>query len=127
MGRSTRAAPIPMSCAPATDLSPPSSSELARLRELLRERRFNDVVATANAVLAGAPGQRDALLFAAIAQRFLGQIPEALKTLATLEQHHPGFSRLFEERGRCFVALRQAAPAIEAFEQALRLNYALPG
>jgi tetratricopeptide (TPR) repeat protein len=85
------------------------------------------VLAGANAVLATVPGQRDALLFTAIAQRFLGQIPEALKSLATLEQLHPRFSRLYEERGRCFVALRQAQPAIEAFLQAVNINHALPG
>ena len=39
-----------------------------------------------------------------------------LKTLDTLERHHPRFSRLHEERGHCFVALRQAPQAIEAFQ-----------
>jgi tetratricopeptide (TPR) repeat protein len=97
------------------------------LRELLRQHRFSEVLTGASAVLATAPGQRDALLFTAIAHRFLGQIPEALKTIATLEQFHPGFSRLYEERGRCFVALRQAQPAIEAFLQAVHINHALPG
>ncbi len=43
------------------------------------------------------------MLFVAIAQRYLGRIPEALATLETLERHHPRFSRLYEERGRCFV------------------------
>ena len=64
-----------------------------------------------------APGERDALLCAAIAQRFLGRIPAALSTLATLEAQHPRFSRLYEERGRCFVEQRQAQPAIEAFRE----------
>src|SRR3979409_2495853 len=104
-----------MNHAPATDSPTPASSDVAQLRELLREHRFSEVLTGANAVLATAPGQRDALLFAAIAQRFLGQIPEALKTIATLERLHPRFSRLYEERGRCFVDLRQAKPAIEAF------------
>jgi tetratricopeptide (TPR) repeat protein len=113
--------------APATDSPTPASADVARLRDLLRQRRFNEVLTGANAVLATAPGQRDALLFTAIAQRFLGQIPEALKTIATLEQLHPRFSRLYEERGRCFVALRQAKPAIEAFLQAVHINHALPG
>jgi tetratricopeptide (TPR) repeat protein len=113
--------------APATDSPTPASADVARLRDLLRQQRFSEVLTGANAVLATAPGQRDALLFTAIAQRFLGQIPEALKTCATLEQLHPRFSRLYEERGRCFVALRQAKPAIEAFLQAVHINHALPG
>jgi tetratricopeptide (TPR) repeat protein len=117
--------------APATDSPTPASAsasaDVARLRELLRQHRFSEVLTGANAILTTAPGQRDALLFTAIAQRFLGQIPEALKTIATLEQLHPRFSRLYEERGRCFVALRQAQPAIEAFLQAVHINHALPG
>ncbi|HXI67600.1 MAG TPA: sulfotransferase [Steroidobacteraceae bacterium] len=99
----------------------------AQLHELLRQRRFAEALAAAQALLAESPTQRDALLSAAIAQRFLGQIPAAFETLAALERHHPHFSRLHEERGRCHVALRQAAPAIEAFLQAVHLNHALPG
>jgi tetratricopeptide (TPR) repeat protein len=81
----------------------------------------------APAVLTGAPGNRDALLALAIAQRFLGKVPDALQTLAALQRLHPRFSRLYEERGRCFVELRRAPEAIEAFEAAVGLNPALPG
>src|SRR5262249_47422055 len=112
--------------APATDPPIPISTDIARLRESLRERKFSEVLTGAASLLASVPGQRDALLFTAIAQRFLKRIPEALKTLATLEEHHPGFSRLYEERGRCLVELRQARPAIEAFLRAIGLNHALP-
>ena len=62
----------------------------------------------------------------AIAQRFLGRIPDALKTLETLERHHPRFSRLHEERGHCFVVMKQAPQAIEAFLRAVNINPALP-
>jgi tetratricopeptide (TPR) repeat protein len=116
-----------MNSAPASTprASPPGGA--APLRELLGQRRFAEVLAAVPAVLAESPGQQDALLCQAIAQRYLGQIPEAFKTLATLEQHHPRFSRLYEERGRCFVELRQAPPAIESFLQAVHINHALPG
>jgi len=93
----------------------------------LREHRFDEVLATAQAVLERSPGHREALLCTAIAQRFRGKIPEAFSTLASLEQHHPQFSRLYEERGRCFVALRKAQPAIDAFLKAVNINHALPG
>src|SRR5262249_47194091 len=99
-----------MDPAPTTDTPVPAADDVARLRELLKQHRFGEVLTAARTVLATRPEQRDALLFTAIAQRYLGQIPEALKTLGTLEQHHPRFSRLYEERGRCFVALRQARP-----------------
>ena len=96
-------------------------------RILLKERKFAEALAASEALLARSPEHREGLLFAAIAQRHLKQVPEALKTLAILERHHPGFSRLHEELGRCFVEMRQAPQAIEAFLTAVNLNHALPG
>ncbi len=108
------------------DAAAVTATEIASLRALLRQKQFAEVLATGNALLARAPEQRDVLVFVAISQRNLGQVAEALQTLAVLEHHHPRFSRLFEERGHCFVALRQAPQAVQAFEQAVSLNYALP-
>ena len=122
-----------MESAPATPPAVPPGPQAApaaagtRLRELLREKRFAETLSATEALLAEHPGDRDALLARAIAQRFLGHIPEALRTLTLLEQHHPRFSRLHEERGRCYVALRQAPPAIESFLRAVHLNHALAG
>ena len=62
----------------------------------------------------------------AVAQRFSGRVADALDTLAILERHEPRFSRLHEERGHCFVFLRQAEAAIGALSLAVALNYALP-
>ena len=62
----------------------------------------------------------------AVSQRYLKRIPEALATLERLERHHPSFSRLFQERGHCYVALRDAPRAIEAFLGAVNINPALP-
>ena len=101
-------------------------AELAAIRALLRGDKFPDALAAGKALLARAPQQRDALLLTAVAQRFSGRIPDALDTLATLEQQHPRFSRLHEERGHCFVFMRQAEAAIGAFSVAVGLNYALP-
>jgi tetratricopeptide (TPR) repeat protein len=56
----------------------------------------------------------------------LGDIPAALATLTGLERLHPRFSRLYQERGQCYVALKQAPQAIEAFLRAVRMNAALP-
>ena len=103
------------------------ASEVARARALLRQRRFSEALAVCESLLASAGEHRDALLFAAVCQRSLGRIPEALSALRTLERHHPRFSRLYEERGRCFVELKQAALAIEAFERGVALNHSLRG
>ena len=106
--------------------APPLTAELVRIRGLVRQREFAEALSAGQQVLAAAPGERDALLFVAIAQRFLGRVPEALDTLAALAQHQPRFSRLHEERGHCFVALKQAPQAIEAFLLAVNINHALP-
>ncbi len=103
------------------------ATETARLRALVREQRFSEVLSASAALLAAAPGHRDALLCLAVAQRYLGRAAEALVTLGELERHHPRFSRLFEERGRCYVDLRQAPRAIEAFNRAVAINPSLPG
>jgi tetratricopeptide (TPR) repeat protein len=101
-------------------------AELTAIRAMLRGEKFADALAAGKALLARAPEQRDALLLTAVAQRFSSRISGALDTLATLEQHHPRFSRLHEERGHCFVFMRQAEAAIGAFSVAVALNYALP-
>jgi tetratricopeptide (TPR) repeat protein len=103
------------------------TAEVFRIRGLLTQHRFSEVLVAGEALLAAAPGERDVLLFVAMAQRFLGRIADALQTLAVLQRHHARFSRLYEERGRCFVEMRQAPQAIEAFLQAVNINHALPG
>jgi tetratricopeptide (TPR) repeat protein len=114
----------------SADAKSPASipgSEAARIRAMLRKHEFPQALAAGQALLAQAPANRDGLLYVAIAQRYLGRIPDALSTLATLQLHHPRFSRLHEERGRCLVELKQALPAIEAFRQSVNFNHALPG
>jgi tetratricopeptide (TPR) repeat protein len=104
----------------------PSALEPARIRALLRQQKFSEALSAAEALLAEAADQRDVLLYVAIAQRYLGRISDALRTLETLERHHPRFSRLHEERGHCFVVMKQAPQAIEAFLRAVNINHALP-
>jgi len=83
-------------------------------------------LADAETLLKQVPENRDVWYIIAVCQRYLRRIPEALATLARLEQLHPGYSRLFQERGHCFVALKEAEPAIEAFLKAVNINPALP-
>ena len=106
-------------------IASPSATGVPRVRGLIRRREFSEALSAGEALLADTPDERDALLFVAIAQRYLGRISEARATLARLERHHRRFSRLHEERGHCFVALKQAPQAIEAFLLAVHLNHAL--
>ncbi|HET9108320.1 MAG TPA: sulfotransferase [Steroidobacteraceae bacterium] len=99
----------------------------AGVRALLERGQFAEAARSAEALLATRPEDRDLLYMLAVAQRYLGQVAAALATLGRLEELHPDYPRLYQERGYCHVAQRSAAPAIAAFERAVFLNPALPG
>jgi len=103
----------------------PIELEVGRIRELSRSRRYSEALAAAEALAIAAPQNRDALYLIAANQRCLNQILEALATLQRLEQQHPRFSLLYQERGHCYMALRDAPRAIDAFLRGVNLNPAL--
>jgi tetratricopeptide (TPR) repeat protein len=100
--------------------------EVRRIRQLVAERQFAQGLAAADALLVTVPENRDVLYLRAHAQRLLGDLPAALATLAGLEHLHPRFSRLYQERGHCYVALKRAPEAIDAFLRGVHINPALP-
>jgi tetratricopeptide (TPR) repeat protein len=104
----------------------PVEPEVLRMRALVGERRYGEVLRAADAFLATAPENREALYLKAVAQRHLGETPAALATLDELARLHPRFSRLYQERGHCHVALKQAPEAIDAFLRGVHINPALP-
>src|ERR1700722_12190772 len=108
--------------------APPSpiETEVRRLRALLERGQFAPALAVAQALRAQVPENRDVLYMTAVSLRYLQRIPEALATLAELERHYPDYSRLFQERGHCHVAMRSPEPAIQAFLRAVNLNPSLP-
>ncbi len=101
-------------------------AEVLRLRALLQKGEFAAALADAETLLNQVPENRDVWYVIAVSQRYLQRIPDALTTLARFEQLHPNFSRLFQERGHCHVARKEAEPAIEAFLRAVNINPALP-
>jgi tetratricopeptide (TPR) repeat protein len=103
-----------------------TAAEIAHIRTLLRQQNFSEALSAGRALLSRQPTEREGLLFVAAAQRCLGQVDDALRTLLILEQHHPRFSRLYEERGNCLVSMKNAPQAIEAFLVAVNQNHALP-
>ena len=108
--------------------APPSriDTEVRRIREMLERGQFASALTAAQPLLSEMPENRDVLYMMAVCQRFLGRIPDALATLAILERHHSNYARLYQERGHCYVAVRAAEPAIEAFTRAVTLNGSLP-
>ena len=111
----------------AATISPPSKieTEVKRVRALLERSEFATALEAAQALATEVPENRDVLYMIAVALRYLQRIPTALEVLARLEQLHPGYPRLYQERGHCHVALRAAGPAVEAFERAVRMSPAL--
>jgi len=100
--------------------------EVRRIRQLVRARRLDEALPAAEALLGTVPENRDVLHLRALAQRRRGATAAALATLDTLERLHPRYSRVYEERGLCHVALKQAPQAIAALLRAVQINPALP-
>ena len=92
------------------------------LRALMEKGEFAAALRAAQSLLAKVPENRDVLYAIAVSQRYLGHVGDALSSLTRLERLHPGFSRLYQERGHCFVALREAEPAIQAYLRAVNIN-----
>ena len=110
---------------PGLSASPPIEIEVGRIRELSKNGRHSEALAAAEALAVAVPENRDVLYLIAANQRCLNRIPDALATLQYLEQQHPRFSLLYQERGYCYASLRDAPRAIEAFLRGVNLNPAL--
>jgi tetratricopeptide (TPR) repeat protein len=107
---------------PGSSVSSPIELEVARIRELSKSRLHSEALTAAEALVSVAPENRDVLYLIAANLRCLNRIPEALATLEHLEQQHPRFSLLYQERGHCYVTLRDAGRAIDAFLRGVNLN-----
>src|ERR1035441_10035303 len=100
--------------------------EVQRSRGLVRARRFGEALVAAGSLRTVYPENRDVLYLLAFAQRHTARFQDALDTLADMQRHHPSASRLYQERGHCYVALKDAPRAIEGYEHRVRINPALP-
>jgi tetratricopeptide (TPR) repeat protein len=99
--------------------------ELGRIRELSKNGQHLDALGAAEELLAAEPQNRHALYLIATNQRCLDRIKEALETSRRLEQEHPRFSLLYQERGYCYMSLRDTPRAVDAFRRAVDVNPAL--
>src|SRR3984957_12486389 len=111
----------------ATDSAPsPVEQQLRRAWELFNQRRYAQALEAGEALALEVPENRDVLHLIALSQRYANMIPEAQATLDRLERLPPAFSRLYQERGHCYVVQKDAPRAIDAFLRAVNLNPALP-
>src|SRR5271169_4177176 len=103
----------------------PIDLELGRIRDLSKSGRHREALAAAEALAEAAHQNRDVLYLMAANQRCLNRIHEALATSQRLEQHHPRFGLLYQERGYCYITLRDAPRAIDSFLRGVDINPAL--
>jgi tetratricopeptide (TPR) repeat protein len=111
----------------AAPIASPVESELTEIRMRIEKGEFLPALQSAQRLAGTYPHNRDVLYSIGVCQRYLKRVPEALQTLALLQAQHPAYSRLYQERGYCRAALRDAPGAIESFLHAVNLNPALPG
>jgi tetratricopeptide (TPR) repeat protein len=104
----------------------PVELEIRRVRDLTKARRYGEALGALGPLLSRFPENRDALYLQAMNLRYLSRFDESLGVLERLQQLHPRYSRLYQERGHCRVALRDAPGAIDAFLRGVNLNPALP-
>ncbi len=111
-----------------TDLPQAASVEgdVTRLRRLQQDGRHQEALAAAEAWLVERPENRDLLLIVATSLRHLRRVPEAMAMLDRLERLQPAFSHGHQERGLCYVQLKDAPNAIDALLRAVNINPALP-
>ena len=106
-------------------MASPIELEVGGIRELSKGGRHPEALVAAEVLAVAAPQDRDLLYLIAANQRCLNRIHEALETLRRLEQLHPRFSLLYQERGYCYMTLRDAPRAIDAFLRGVDINPAL--
>ena len=104
----------------------PVELEISRIRALTKARRHGEALGGLDPLLSQFPENRDALYLLAMNLRFLNRLDEALGVLERLQRFHPRYSRLYQERGHCYVALRDAPKAIDAFLRGVNINPSLP-
>ena len=104
----------------------PLELQVRHIRQLQLDGQHAQALQMAQTLLAEAADHYEVLYLVARSQRYLGQTDAALQTLAQMEQKHPHYSRLHEERGHCYVVLRDAPRAIDALLRAVNINPALP-
>jgi tetratricopeptide (TPR) repeat protein len=115
-----------MSTTAADSVNTSVELRIQAIRQQQTANQHAEALQAAQALLVDAPGHYEVLYLIARSQRYLGQIDAALQTLAQLEQERPHYSRLHEERGHCYVVMRDAPRAIDALLHAVNINPALP-
>jgi tetratricopeptide (TPR) repeat protein len=102
------------------------SEDALSSQQLLQAGKLEEALAAAESEIASNPDDTGALYCKAVAERYLERHDEALETLAQLKALAPQHARAYQEEGHVFRALAQPDRARACYQQAVRLNSALP-
>jgi len=102
------------------------SEDALSSQQLLQAGKLGEALAAAEAEIADKPDDTGALYCKAVAERYLERYDEALETLAQLRALAPQYARAYQEEGHVFRALARPDRARASYQQAVRLNSALP-
>ena len=116
---------MPITASATAPVASPVEAEVGRIRALLKARRFDEAAAAADGLAVEVPENRDVLYLLALARRQQHRLTDALAVLERLERFHPRYSRLYQERGHCYVAIKDAPRAIAAYRKAVEINATL--
>ena len=106
----------------STPTTPRSDSLLDQAEALLKQQRFGDSLATAEAVLEEAPENTQALFLTAVSLRYLKRFDDALRTLHRLTHLAPDYGRAWQEIGHNYRDTQKASRACGAYARATELN-----
>lgn len=99
--------------------------QLGEAQKALQTGNFAGGLSLAEAVLALAPDDGEALYMAAVAQRYLGKYKDAEDALARLHAAMPEYGRAWQEAGHLAKSQSRTDEAVSAFASAIRFNPAL--
>ncbi|HLW24703.1 MAG TPA: sulfotransferase [Steroidobacteraceae bacterium] len=95
---------------------------LRQLRVQIEGQAYAEVLDATTSLLEEFPENRDLLYLTALAQRRLGRVADALRTLERLQRAGGPFGRLYQERGHCYRQVGDMPSARAAYHRALSLN-----
>ncbi len=88
--------------------------EIDGVWELTGLRRHAEALAALSILGLRLPESRDVLYLRALNLRLVNRIRDALAVLDQLERLHPRYSRLYQERGQCYVGFAQSRGCLPA-------------
>ncbi len=115
----------PMTQSASKEATSEPHSGATAARQLLRAGNLQEALEAAQTELIENPDDIDSLYCQAVAQRYLGQLEDALQTIEKLKAVQPDFAKAFQEEGHNRKQMGDPIGARNAYQRAVELNRAL--